>query len=189
MAQTNSRQAFAFIALETTGRADRNGQSEVVLPCRLVAWLALRSLASVALCAASNQAEAVHEAVNLSTRGHLYFGKQGTSLLWFNQKSSARDILTFRCYNAVMSFWQDALRCTMTVLTKRTTVYLDHDLHQALRLKAAVTDSSMSELINGMIRACLAEDAEDLQAFRERAGEPVISYESLLQELQAHGKL
>ena len=77
----------------------------------------------------------------------------------------------------------------MTVLTKRTTVYLDQELHQALRLKAAVTDRSMSELINEMIRERLAEDAEDLQAFRERADEPVISYESLLQDLQAHGKL
>ena len=77
----------------------------------------------------------------------------------------------------------------MTVLTKRTTVYLDQELHQALRLKAAVTDCSMSELINEMIRERLAEDAEDLASFRERANEPVISYESLLQELQAHGKL
>ena len=77
----------------------------------------------------------------------------------------------------------------MTALTKRTTVYLDQELHQALRLKAAVTDRSMSELINEMIRERLAEDAEDLEAFRERANEPVISYESLLQELQAHGKL
>jgi len=77
----------------------------------------------------------------------------------------------------------------MAVLTKRTTVYLDKELHQALRLKATVTESSMSELINKMIREHLAEDAEDLKAFRERANEPVISYESLLQDLQAHGKL
>jgi plasmid stability protein len=77
----------------------------------------------------------------------------------------------------------------MTGLTKRTTVYLDQELHQALRLKAAVTDRSMSELINEMIREQLAEDAEDLEAFRERADEPVISYESLLQDLRAHGKL
>ena len=77
----------------------------------------------------------------------------------------------------------------MTTLTKRTTVYLDQELHQALRMKAAVTDRSMSDLINEMIRERLAEDAEDLKAFRDRADEPVISYESLLQELQTHGKL
>jgi plasmid stability protein len=77
----------------------------------------------------------------------------------------------------------------MTVTTKRTTVYIDQELHQALRMKAAVTDRSMSDLINEMIRDRLAEDAEDLKAFRDRADEPVISYESLLQELQTHGKL
>jgi len=77
----------------------------------------------------------------------------------------------------------------MKIITKRTTVYLDQELHQALRLKAAVTDRSMSDLINEMIRERLAEDAEDLKAFRDRADEPVISYESLLQELQNHGKL
>jgi plasmid stability protein len=77
----------------------------------------------------------------------------------------------------------------MTILIKRTTVYLDQELHQAIRMKAAVTGRSMSELINEMIRERLSEDAEDLKAFRDRTNEPVISYESLLQELQAHGKI
>ena len=77
----------------------------------------------------------------------------------------------------------------MTVLTKRTTVYLEQELHQALRLKAVVTDRSVSELINEMIRERLAEDADDLKSFRDRADEPVISYESLLKDLQDHGKL
>lgn len=40
----------------------------------------------------------------------------------------------------------------MTVLNKRTTVYLEQELHQALRLEAAVTNRSISELINEMIR-------------------------------------
>ena len=77
----------------------------------------------------------------------------------------------------------------MTSLTKRTTVYLDQELHQALRMKSAMSGRSMSELINEMVRERLAEDAEDLKAFRDRADEPVISYEELLQELQNNGKL
>ena len=77
----------------------------------------------------------------------------------------------------------------MTTLTKRTTVYLEENLHQALRVKAAVSNRSISELINEMIRDGLVEDAEDLQAFREREAEPVMSYEALLQDLQANGKL
>lgn len=77
----------------------------------------------------------------------------------------------------------------MTALTKRTTIYLEKELHQALRLKAAVTERSISELINEMVRERLAEDADDLKSFRDREDEPVISYEQLLQDLQNHGKL
>jgi plasmid stability protein len=77
----------------------------------------------------------------------------------------------------------------MTVLTKRTTVYLEQELHQALRLKAAVTERSMSAIINEMVRERLAEDADDLKTIRDRADEPVISYEELLEDLRAHGKL
>lgn len=74
-------------------------------------------------------------------------------------------------------------------MSKRTTIYLEPDLHQALRMKSAVTNRSMSALINDMVRDHLAEDAEDLHVLRERAGGPEISYEALLQDLQAHGKL
>lgn len=77
----------------------------------------------------------------------------------------------------------------MAVMTRRTTVYLEQELHQALRLKAAVTDRSLSQLINEMVREHLAEDADDLEVFRERADEPVMDYESLLEDLRAHGKL
>jgi len=77
----------------------------------------------------------------------------------------------------------------MTDLTKRTAVYLEKELHQALRLKAAISNRSISELINEMIREKLAEDAGDLNSFCEREDEPIINYETLLQELQAHGKL
>ena len=77
----------------------------------------------------------------------------------------------------------------MTSLTRRTTIYLEEDLHRALRLKAAVTERSLSKLVNEMIREGLVEDAEDLQSFRDSVNEPVISYETLLQDLQTHGKL
>ena len=50
--------------------------------------------------------------------------------------------------------------------TKRATVYLDAPLHRALRLKSAETDSSISELVNAAVRYSLAEDADDLAAFR-----------------------
>lgn len=77
----------------------------------------------------------------------------------------------------------------MSLLTKRTTIYLEQELHQALRMKSAETSRSISELVNELVREQLFEDAEDLKAFRERADEPVMSYEALLQDLQAHDKL
>lgn len=71
----------------------------------------------------------------------------------------------------------------------RATVYFDKHLHRALRLKAADTRRSLSDLVNEAVRAALREDAEDLAAFDERADEPVLSYEDLLKELQAQGQL
>ena len=75
------------------------------------------------------------------------------------------------------------------MVTKRSTVYLATDLHQALRIKSAHTDRSISDLVNDSLRATLREDQEDLEAFEARADEPVISYESLLKKLKADGKI
>jgi len=73
--------------------------------------------------------------------------------------------------------------------TKRATVYLDADLHRALRLKAAETDTSISELVSTAVRRALAEDAKDLAAFRERAEEPTLAFEELVRDLKRRGKL
>jgi plasmid stability protein len=72
---------------------------------------------------------------------------------------------------------------------RRATVYLDDVLHKALRLKAAETDQSISDLVNAAVRNALAEDAEDLAAFRDRANEPTLALEDLLRDLKRRGKL
>jgi hypothetical protein len=72
---------------------------------------------------------------------------------------------------------------------KRATVYFEPDLHRAIRLKAAHTHRSISEIVNDAVRMALREDGEDLAAFEDRVAEPVISYEALLKDLKAHGKL
>ena len=72
---------------------------------------------------------------------------------------------------------------------KRATVYFDPELHRALRLKSAVTSRSISEIVNDAVRRELAEDAEDLAAFRKRAREPRISFESLVGSLRRRGKI
>ncbi len=73
--------------------------------------------------------------------------------------------------------------------SRRSTIYLDADLHQALRLKAAATEMSLSELVNDAVRAALAEDREDLAAMEQRASEPTMAYEDFLEHLTADGRL
>ncbi|ADJ26722.1 CopG domain protein DNA-binding domain protein [Dehalogenimonas lykanthroporepellens BL-DC-9] len=77
----------------------------------------------------------------------------------------------------------------MTESTKRTTVYLDPELHRALRLKALAAERSLSELINEALRESLAEDADDIAAFESRVNEPLVSYEAMVKKLKADGRI
>jgi predicted transcriptional regulator len=77
----------------------------------------------------------------------------------------------------------------MTLLTKRATIYFDPAMHRALRHKAAETSRSVSDIVNEAVQQALAEDAEDLAAFAERVNEPLVSYETVLKELKADGRL
>ena len=72
---------------------------------------------------------------------------------------------------------------------KRSTIYLEESLHRALRLKAAETEKSISELVNRAVRLSLAEDAEDLAAFSQRRKEPDLRFEDVLKDLKKRGKL
>lgn len=77
----------------------------------------------------------------------------------------------------------------MSTGQKRATVYFDADLHRALRVKAAETDSSISELVNDAVKLTLAEDAEDLGVFEERATEPNLRFEDVVKDLKQRGKI
>jgi hypothetical protein len=77
----------------------------------------------------------------------------------------------------------------MATAHKRATVYFDPELHRALRLKAAETDRSLSDLVNEAVKLTLAEDAEDLAAFEERASEPNLPFESVVRDLKRRGKI
>ena len=77
----------------------------------------------------------------------------------------------------------------MSATSKRATIYFDSELHRALRVKAAHTQRSVSQLVNDAVRLTLTEDQEDLAAFEERGNETTISYEALLNDLKANGKL
>jgi len=77
----------------------------------------------------------------------------------------------------------------LTTQNKRTTIYLDPELHKALRLKAAATSSTVTELINDAVRESLAEDAEDNAIFAVREKEPLISYDEMVKRLKKDGLL
>jgi hypothetical protein len=77
----------------------------------------------------------------------------------------------------------------MKNVAKRATVYFEADLHKAMRVKSATTQRSISDLVNDAVRSSLREDQEDLAAFEDRVAEPTLTYEALLKDLKAHGKL
>ena len=77
----------------------------------------------------------------------------------------------------------------MSELSKKSTVYFEPDIHQALRIKAATTHRTVSDVVNEAVRLSLREDQEDLNAFAQRINEPTISYEELLEDLKSNGKL
>ena len=75
----------------------------------------------------------------------------------------------------------------MDTTPKRATIYFEPEIHRALRLKAAETDRSVSDLVNEAVQLSLAEDAEDLAAFDERVNEPNLPYEAVVKDLKKRG--
>ena len=77
----------------------------------------------------------------------------------------------------------------MKTAQKRAAIYFDADLHRALRVKAAETDKSVSDLVNQAVKLFLAEDAEDMAAFAERRHKPDLPFEDVMKDLRLRGKI
>ncbi len=77
----------------------------------------------------------------------------------------------------------------MSTLSKRSTVYFEPEVHQALKIRAASSHLSISEIVDEAVRVLMSDDQEDLKTFSERVKEPEISYEALLSDLKKHGKI
>ncbi len=90
------------------------------------------------------------------------------------------DVLTLGRHNASL---------VIVTGSRRSTIYLDADLHRALRVKAAETDDTVSDLVNAAVRRSLGEDAEDLAAFDDRAAEPSLDFATVLKDLKRRGKV
>jgi hypothetical protein len=72
---------------------------------------------------------------------------------------------------------------------KRATVYFEPAVHRALRLKAAASDRTISDLVNDSVRLALSEDAEDLEAFATRRKEKIVPFEVVVRDLKRRGLL
>jgi hypothetical protein len=77
----------------------------------------------------------------------------------------------------------------MATQNRRTTIYLDADLHKAIRLKAIEKSCSVSDIVNAAVRESLAEDAEDIAAFDARVKEPLVSYDEMVKRLKKDGRI
>ena len=77
----------------------------------------------------------------------------------------------------------------MSNLSKRSTIYFDSSIHQALKVKSVTSSRSVSELVDEALRQLMNEDQEDLEAYAQRKDEPDINYEELLNDLKQHGKI
>jgi plasmid stability protein len=72
---------------------------------------------------------------------------------------------------------------------KRATVYFEPDVHRALRLRAAAADRSVSDMVNDAVKASLAQDAEDLEAFDRRRRERSVSFDDFVRDLKRRGRI
>jgi plasmid stability protein len=72
---------------------------------------------------------------------------------------------------------------------KRATIYFEADVHKALRLRAAINDRSISDVVNDAVKAVLAEDASDAEAFAKRKAEQSMSFESFVRDMKRRGSI
>jgi plasmid stability protein len=73
--------------------------------------------------------------------------------------------------------------------TVRATIYMDKNLHKAIRLKAADAHRSVSDVVADAIRDSLREDEEDLAIIAKRSKEKRLTYAEFVTKLKADGVL
>jgi plasmid stability protein len=71
----------------------------------------------------------------------------------------------------------------------RATIYFSADIFKALRMKAAATHRSMSEMVNEAVKEALAEDAIDLDALALLRDDADTTFNSFVSGLRRRGTL
>lgn len=70
---------------------------------------------------------------------------------------------------------------------RRATIYFEPELHRRLRLEAAASERTISELTGEAVEAYLAGLEADRALFAARGGEPNLPLEAVLKELERRG--
>ena len=72
-------------------------------------------------------------------------------------------------------------------ISKRVTINFEPEINKALRLRAAASGRSISDLVNEVVRLALAEDAANQSAFDRPKPERSESFDSLVLRMQRRG--
>lgn len=78
---------------------------------------------------------------------------------------------------------------TAKKLSNRATIYLEPNLHKALKLRAVETDVSISDVVNEAVKELLSEDADDLNALTDRKNESSSKFADFVKQLKRDGNL
>lgn len=71
----------------------------------------------------------------------------------------------------------------------RTTITLNDKLFRALKMRAAESDESISQLIENAVKYQVLEDIEDIEDAAKREHEPTYSFDDLVKQFKAEGLL
>ena len=69
-------------------------------------------------------------------------------------------------------------------MSTRATIYFDEDLHHLLKIKAAQSGCSVSDLVNQATKEHFIEDLSDIKEWDKRKSEPDASFEQTLRRLK-----
>jgi uncharacterized protein YjbK len=71
----------------------------------------------------------------------------------------------------------------------RTTITINDKLFRALKIRAAETDESISQLVEDAVKYQVLEDFEDIEDAVKRDNEPAHSFDDLVAQFKAEGLL
>lgn len=71
----------------------------------------------------------------------------------------------------------------------RTTITINDKLYRALKMRAADSDASISQLIENAVKYQVLEDLEDIEDAKKRQQESSYSFDDLVAQLKAEGLL